>query len=88
MKVKYSRRFAKQFKKLPIDIKKAFKDRLEIFLNDNYHPILHNHRLKGDFDGCHSLDISGDYRAIFEEFADGEVIIFSVIGDHHQLYGK
>ena len=88
MEIRYSRQFVKQFKKLPNDIKKAFKERLKIFLDDNYHPILCRHKLKGDFVGCHSLNVTGDFRAIFKEFDDEEIIVFSEIGNHHQLYGK
>ena len=88
MKIQYSRRFIKQLKKFPTDIREAFKERLKIFLDDKYHPILTNHPLRGDFVGCHSLNVTGNYRAIFKEFNNGEIIIFSEIGDHHQLYGK
>ena len=88
MEIQYSRRFIKQLKKLPADIKVAFKERLKIFLENKYHPLLCNHPLRGDFVGCHSLNVTGNYRAIFKELNNGEIIIFSAIGDHHRLYGK
>jgi mRNA-degrading endonuclease YafQ of YafQ-DinJ toxin-antitoxin module len=52
-------------------------------------PALRNHPLKEQFAGYRSIDVTGDYRAIFREAQAGptRVIIFSYFGTHKQLYG-
>jgi addiction module RelE/StbE family toxin len=88
MKFNYSKKFVKQFKKLPESLKDAFETRLRLFVVDKYNPILKNHRLKGDYKGCQSLNISGDFRLIFQSDEENGIMLLIEIGDHHQLYGK
>ena len=84
----HSKKFGKQFKKLPENLRSAFDSRVRLFLIDKYHPALNNHLLRGEYFGCSSINITGDYRAIFRESDSGQAVIFLEIGDHHQLYGK
>jgi addiction module RelE/StbE family toxin len=86
MRVEYSKIFIKKFKKCPAEIKEKFKERLEVFINDRHHPLLNNHSLSGELKGCRSLNINGDWRAIFEELNNGEIAYFVAIGTHSQLY--
>ncbi|MDD5731376.1 MAG: type II toxin-antitoxin system mRNA interferase toxin, RelE/StbE family [Patescibacteria group bacterium] len=79
-----SKKFDKAFKKCPQEIKDRFIERLEIFKSDKYDPILKNHSLSGKLNGLRSINVSGNYRAIFEEKSDD--IIFIAIGTHSQLY--
>lgn len=88
MKFYYSKKFIKQFKKLPENLKDAFEVRLRIFATDKYSPILKNHQLKGDYDGLRSLNINGNFRLIIQDDEKTGVILLLEIGDHHQLYGK
>lgn len=87
-RIDYSRKFLKQLKKSPLEIKIVFKKRLELFLKDPFHPQLNNHALTGRYSDYRSINITGDWRAIFEEFEDksGKVVIFEAIGTHSQLY--
>lgn len=85
-KVEFSQRFIKSLRKAPRKIKVAFKSRLEIFITDKYHPILNNHSLAGKYKNHRSINISGDWRAIFRVLDDGEAIYFDFIGTHSQLY--
>lgn len=55
-------------------------------LMDRTDPRLRVHPLKGNYAGYWSMNISGDFRALFLEQGD-EVIIFALIGTHSQLYG-
>ncbi|MDQ7009278.1 MAG: hypothetical protein Q9M94_03225 [Candidatus Gracilibacteria bacterium] len=50
--------------------------------------ILNNHSLNGKYLGLRSIDITGDFRAIFREFPNGkyEFVDFIDIGTHAQLY--
>jgi len=43
MRIEYSKKFIKEFKKCPVNVKTNFKARLEIFINDQYYSILNNH---------------------------------------------
>lgn len=89
MKVKrvdFSKRFEKDLKKAPIKIKNAFRQRLEIHLTDKFNPLLNNHALIGRFEGYRSINITGNWRAIFRELENGEVVYFDLLGTHSQLY--
>ena len=79
-----SKKFDKAFKKCSQEIKDRFIERLEIFKENKYDPILKNHNLSGKLIGLRSINVSGDYRAVFEEKL--EEIIFISIGTHSQLY--
>lgn len=86
MHIYYSSRFKKQYAKLPKKVLAAAQERIRIFIGDEFDPILHNHSLHGEYNGCRSIDISGDHRLIYEKYADGAVSLVA-IGTHHQLYG-
>lgn len=85
-KVEYSRRFQKDLRKASAKVQKAFRKRLEIFLNDKFSPILNNHKLTGKYGAHRSINVTGDWRAIFREFEKGRVIYFDVLGTHSDLY--
>lgn len=88
MKIEYSKKFIKEFKKCPVNIKNNFKARLGIFINNQYDPVLNNHPLIGELKNCRSININGDWRAIFEEIDGGKIIYFMTIGTHSQLYSS
>jgi addiction module RelE/StbE family toxin len=86
MKIIYSKEFIKAFSKSSESIQESFKERLKIFLENPYHPLINNHSLKGKLKGLRSINVTGDWRAIFEEFDDSETISFIILGKHSQLY--
>lgn len=86
MKIEYSKRFIKDFKRCPEYIKNKLKSRLEIFIQDQNDVILNNHLLLGELKGYRSINITGDWRAIFEDIDNGEIAYFVSIGTHSQLY--
>ena len=86
MEVKFSSKFAKQYDKSPFKIRQAFDNRLKLFLGDTFHPLLNNHSLVGKYTGYRSINVTGDWRAIFHEFHSGELVYFEAIGTHSQLY--
>jgi addiction module RelE/StbE family toxin len=57
-----------------------------VFLNCPNHPILKNHYLIGQLKGYRSININGDWRAIFEELDNSQIAYFVAIGTHSQLY--
>ena len=91
MKIKridFSIQFLKQHKKAPIKIKEAWIRRLETFNKDPLNPQLKNHSLKGRLLGYRSINITGDWRAIYMEYEGKEstIIVFELLGTHNQLY--
>jgi addiction module RelE/StbE family toxin len=85
MKIVYEKNFIKDFEKAPLKIQKAFIDRLELFLRDKRDPILHDHSLKGTLKNYRSINITGDWRAIYREFPQ-EVVFFIILATHSELY--
>lgn len=86
MRIEYSKKFIKDFKRCPKNIKNNFKLRLEIFIQDKNNSLLNNHNLLGELKRYRSINITGDWRAIFEDIDDGEIVYFVAIGTHSQLY--
>lgn len=89
MKIKridYSKRFIKSLKRAPKKIQIAFRNRLEVFLSESFHPILNNHSLSGEYQGYRNINITGDWRAIFKKYASGGTVYFVAIGTHSSLY--
>lgn len=86
MQIEYSKKFIKEFKKCPAGIKTNFKKRLKIFVNNQSHPILNNHPLAGKLKNYRSINITGDWRAIYEEIDGCQIAYFVAIGTHSQLY--
>lgn len=84
MEIVYEKQFVKVFKNLLPKVKDRFYERLNVFVVNKYNPILNNHSVDKAYPGCSSIDITGDYRAIF--FEEGEVVTFIAIGTHAQLY--
>lgn len=85
MIIRSHKNFRKQLDKLTKSQQKKFKERSNIFLQDEFHPTLNNHALKGKYEGFRSINIGGDLRAIFRK--DSEEILFVKIGSHSKLYG-
>ena len=87
-RIDYSRSFIKQLKKAPLTIKIAFKNRLNLFLKNPFNPLLNNHLLKGKYSYSRSINITGDWRAIYSETLENKekVTIFLALGTHSQLY--
>ena len=86
MTVRFLPRFQKQYLKLPPKIQSQFQQRLALFLIDSTSLQLRVHPLKGRFVGYWSLNVTGDFRALFY-YEDRIAVVFALIGTHSQLYG-
>lgn len=86
MKIQYTPKFKKQYKKLSKKLQIQFDERLILFIEEPTNPVLRVHPLKGAYSGYWSMNISGDLRAIYLKKGE-ELIIFALIGTHSQLYG-
>ena len=86
MNVFYAKGFRRMYERRELKIREQFKARRDIFLARPFDPILHNHALIAEYAGCRSINITGDFRAIFK-IIDSETVIFLAIGTHHELFG-
>jgi addiction module RelE/StbE family toxin len=84
MEVRFVRQFKKLYRKALAEIQVAFDSRLEMFLTNPNHPLLKSHPLRGKLAGCFTINITGDWRAIYE--LDNSTVIFLSLGTHSQLY--
>lgn len=81
MKIYYSSKFAKEYKRLSYRIKLAAEKREIIFRKDPFDPRLKTHKLTGKLKEYYSFSIDYKYRIIFE-FARGNIIWFHSVGTH------
>lgn len=88
MKINFAREFTKQYQKTDSKIRKAVDKRLDLFLENPLNPILNNHLLSGNYKGYRSINITGNWRAIYSEIEkrNETLIIFKSLGTHSQLY--
>lgn len=89
MLVRFSRHFQKSYDKASLKVKSSFDARLELFIKDSFNPTLNNHSLKGSYIGFRSINITGDWRAIYSEEKNkkgDKTVIFEILGTHSQLY--
>ena len=82
--MQFHKNFKKRFVKIPLKIQEQFYKRLDLFLEDKFDKTLNNHFVGKIFPSCRSINVSGDYRAIFED--QGDKAIFITIGTHSDLY--
>ncbi|MEI6296925.1 MAG: type II toxin-antitoxin system mRNA interferase toxin, RelE/StbE family [bacterium] len=86
MRIDYSKKFLKKLEKSDKIIRKMVFEKVSLYINDKFHPLLNNHTLHGEYEGCRSINITGDYRAIFRENKNRDIILFLLLGTHGELY--
>lgn len=85
MLINFDRPFLRALEKSPTKIKIAFRKRFALFKRNPQNPLLRNHKLTGEYKGIYSINITGDWRALYE-IVDNETIVFLLLGTHSQLY--
>lgn len=85
MKIRFHRHFDKQYQKLKKSEQEKARERLILFLENPFNPVLNNHPLKGKFLDYRSINITGDLRAIYKMVGENEAI-FVAIDIHSHLY--
>ena len=83
----HGKKFDKQFAKLPRGIQEAYIERNRVFMENRRHPLLNDHALTAEWIGHRSINVTGDYRAVYREIMEN-VCEFVAIGTHHELYGE
>ena len=81
MKIYYSSKFEREYKKLPKEIKKLAEKKEVIFRKNPFDPQLNTHKLHGRFKEYWVFSIDDKNRIIFE-FAEKNIIWFHSVGDH------
>ena len=89
MKPKYSPEFFDKLKKVDVRVRKSLKEKMLLFSDNPNDPQLKNHALEREFKGYRSINITDDYRALYEEKNEGNETIayFAFLGTHEELYG-
>ncbi len=81
MKIIYSSKFAKEYKRLPLKIKKTAEKKENVFRKDPFESSLKTHKLTGKLKEYYSFSIDYQYRIIFE-FVKKDIIWFHSVGTH------
>ena len=81
MKIYYSSKFAKEYKRLPQETKLAAEKKEKIFRKNPFDSRLKTHKLTGKLKEYYSFSIDYQYRIIFE-FAEKDIIWFHSVGTH------
>ena len=87
MRIIFAHDFVKRLKKIPAPVREQYYERLELFQEGVRHPLLADHTLMGEWKGHRSINVTGNYRAIYREIATG-VFEFVAMGTHAELYDK
>ena len=81
-----SKRFEKDFSKLPKQTKKKVIIVLQRFVDDPQDESLRSHSLSGKWNKHYSIDVTGDIRAVYV-YIEKNIVHFVAVGSHSQLYG-
>jgi addiction module RelE/StbE family toxin len=87
MNLVFNARFRKKFDKLRPGEKKRCKERLKLFVEDPFDPMLNNHPLQGAYKGYRSINIGGDLRAVYRLLSEDSAY-FVGLGTHSDLYSS
>ena len=86
MNIFFAKKFRKNYDRLQARTRQQCNEQLRLFESDPFHRSLENHPLHGEYADCRSINVTGDYRALF--YHEGENIVhFINIGTHHELFG-
>ena len=85
MRVYFGKHFNKKYKKLPSNIQQKATERIALFSEHPFDPILNNHSLTGKYRGYRSINITGDFRAVYEPISS-DIALFIAIDTHSNLY--
>jgi len=90
--VKFTKLFQRQRKAAPLDVKIAFLESYELFMENLLipHPSLRSHPLKEKYRGYLSIDVTDDWRAVYkvQRRKACTLITFRALGTHEELYAK
>ncbi len=85
MQIEFHRLFRRKYKRVPPKIRSRFNERLFIFKENIFYPQLNNHFLTGNKEGQWSINVTGDWRAIYV-FRNENTAVFIDIDKHNNFY--
>jgi len=77
-----TRRFQKDYRKLPSEIKEAFKQKLELLVSDPSHPSLRHRKMAGT-ENVFEFSVTMNYRVTYQK--SDEIAYLRRIGTHDVL---
>jgi len=80
-KLEAARRFEKDFRKLPFDIRRRIDSQVRILESQPYA----GKRLRGGLEGSYSLRV-GDYRIIYSVIESEKRVVLSTVGHRRTVY--
>ncbi len=86
MKVKYSKHFVKEYKRLSEMQKDLVDDAIEIFIENPANPILNNHALGREYAGAYAISADEDLRIIYRQRNGYAYVIMLRVGKHEDVY--
>ena len=84
LKVKYSSKFLKSFRKFSRNVQKLGVKRIEIFQTSPFATSLKTHKLIGSLEGLYSFSINYSYRILIKFEGDTEATLLNV--GTHSIY--
>ena len=81
MKIIYTPKFAREYKKLPRDIKLRAEEKEKTFRRNPFDISLDTHKLHGRLREFWSFSIDRKYRIVFD-FDENDIVYFHSAGDH------
>jgi addiction module RelE/StbE family toxin len=85
MEIVFHKNFDKMAARISPKVKQKMLERIILFRSDPLEPQLRNHALQTPYKNSYSINITGDYRAIYQ-LIDDQTALFTHIGTHSQLY--
>lgn len=85
LKINQTKHFKKEFGNVDVYIQRRFAERLKLLVENPSHPLLKKHHLYGKYSKSMSINITGDWRIIFQ-YVSHDTIELQRIGTHSQLY--
>jgi len=81
MKIIYSSKFEREYRKLSVSVKGLAEIKEKIFRANPFDPSLETHKLKGKLSSFWVFSINKKFRIVFE-FIDNNEVWFHSAGDH------
>ncbi len=81
MKIIYTSKFAREYKKMSKKVQLLAEEKEKIFRKDPFASILNTHKLHGRFGEFWSFTVDFKHRIVFE-FGSNNMVYFHSIGDH------
>jgi len=81
MKISYSSKFAREYHKLPLAVKRTAEKKEQIFRESPFDERLKTHKLKGVLKDFYSFSIDNKHRVIFE-MVNKQKVWFHSVGSH------